>query len=191
MRAAHQTRTEIARRLDEIAPRPSGGRWTTSGVERIIKNRVYMGEAYRGSAVNPDAHEAIVSFAEWQAANSGAGARVSPRQEAKPARWHRSLRGLSLRARAAGLWRRKTQPHTRLPLSRASTAPAPAQNPRASPETRSITTSRPFGASRWQGQAPLDQAGLRGASSGDRKARSRRRGAEGVCLRPHRSAPIG
>jgi DNA invertase Pin-like site-specific DNA recombinase len=69
MRGAHQTRTEIARRLDEIAPRPKGGRWTTSNVERIIKNRVYVGEAYRGEAVNPDAHDAIVSLAEWQAAN--------------------------------------------------------------------------------------------------------------------------
>jgi site-specific DNA recombinase len=69
MRGAHNTRTEIARRLDEIAPRPSGGRWTASNVERVIKNRVYMGEAYRGSTVNPDAHEAIVSFAEWQKAN--------------------------------------------------------------------------------------------------------------------------
>jgi DNA invertase Pin-like site-specific DNA recombinase len=69
MRGAHKTRTEIARRLDEIAPRPGGGRWTPSNVERVLKNRVYMGEAYRGKAVNPDAHEAIVSFAEWQAAN--------------------------------------------------------------------------------------------------------------------------
>jgi site-specific DNA recombinase len=69
MRAAHRTRTEIARRLDAIAPRPSGGRWTPSNVERIIKNRVYLGEAYRGQAVNPDAHEAIVTLAEWQAAN--------------------------------------------------------------------------------------------------------------------------
>ncbi len=69
MRGAHNTRTAIARRLDEIAPRPKDGRWTPSNVERIIKNRVYMGEAYRGKAVNPDAHPAIVSFAEWQAAN--------------------------------------------------------------------------------------------------------------------------
>jgi site-specific DNA recombinase len=69
MRAAHQTRTEIARKLDQIAPRPTDGRWTTSNVERIIKNRVYLGEAYRGDAVNPDAHEAIVSLGEWQAAN--------------------------------------------------------------------------------------------------------------------------
>ena len=69
MRAAHRSRTEIARRLDELAPRKAGGRWTPSDVERVIKNRVYMGEAFRGKAVNPDAHAAIVSFAEWQAAN--------------------------------------------------------------------------------------------------------------------------
>jgi DNA invertase Pin-like site-specific DNA recombinase len=69
MRGAHETRTAIARRLDETAPRPNSGRWTTSNVERIIKNRVYMGEAYRGKVVNPDAHPAIVSFAEWQTAN--------------------------------------------------------------------------------------------------------------------------
>lgn len=69
MRATHRSRTEIARRLDELAPRPNGGRWTTSSVERVIKNRVYLGEAYRGKSVNPDAHEPIVSLAEWQAAN--------------------------------------------------------------------------------------------------------------------------
>ena len=38
-------------------------------VERIIKNRVYPGEAYRGENVNTNAHEPIVSAAEWQAAN--------------------------------------------------------------------------------------------------------------------------
>jgi DNA invertase Pin-like site-specific DNA recombinase len=69
MRAAHKTRTEIARKLDEIAPRPNGGRWTAEKVERVIKNRVYLGEAYRGKAINPNAHPAIVTAAEWQAAN--------------------------------------------------------------------------------------------------------------------------
>jgi DNA invertase Pin-like site-specific DNA recombinase len=69
MRAAHRTRTEIALRLDELAPRENDGRWTAKDVERVIKNRVYMGEASRGTVANPDAHEAIVSFGEWQAAN--------------------------------------------------------------------------------------------------------------------------
>src|SRR5437588_9781057 len=43
MRAAHASRTEVARRLDRSAPRPGAGRWTPPMVERIIKNRVYMG----------------------------------------------------------------------------------------------------------------------------------------------------
>jgi site-specific DNA recombinase len=70
MRAAHATRTDIARRLDETAPRPNGGRWTPPMVDRIIKNRVYMGHAYRGDRVNPAAHPAIVTAAEWHAANA-------------------------------------------------------------------------------------------------------------------------
>jgi site-specific DNA recombinase len=70
MRAAHASRTEIAHRLDETAPRPNGGRWTPPMVDRIITNRVYLGYAYRGESVNRDAHPAIVSVAEWQAANS-------------------------------------------------------------------------------------------------------------------------
>jgi site-specific DNA recombinase len=69
MRGAHQSRTEIARTLDQTAPRPNGGRWTPPMVERIIKNRVYMGYAYRGERINRGAHRAIVTAAEWQAAN--------------------------------------------------------------------------------------------------------------------------
>lgn len=70
MRAAHASRTEIARRLDVTAPRPNGGRWTPPMVERIIQNRVYMGHAYRGEQTNLDAHPAIVTAAEWHAANA-------------------------------------------------------------------------------------------------------------------------
>jgi site-specific DNA recombinase len=69
MRAAHKSLMEIARRLDQSAPRPGEGRWTRSMVDRILKNRVYRGEAYRGENVNADAHPPIVSIAEWQAAN--------------------------------------------------------------------------------------------------------------------------
>jgi site-specific DNA recombinase len=69
MRGALTSRTEIAHRLDELAPRPGEGRWTPPMVERIIKNRVYLGYAYRGEQVNKQAHEPIVSLVEWQAAN--------------------------------------------------------------------------------------------------------------------------
>jgi site-specific DNA recombinase len=78
LRAAQWSRTEIARRLDKTAPRPNGGRWTPPMVERIIKNRVYMGYAYRGEQVNPTAHLPIVTAAEWHAANL-APVRAAPR----------------------------------------------------------------------------------------------------------------
>lgn len=68
MRGAHRTHTEIARMLNEKAPRPNGGRWTAPMVDRLIKMRVYVGEAFRGSTVNPEAHEAIVTPTQWQAA---------------------------------------------------------------------------------------------------------------------------
>src|ERR1022692_214266 len=69
MRGAHRSRTQIARRLNEIAPRPNGGLWTPPVIDRMIKNRAYMGIAYRGEHVNPNAHAAIITAAEWQAAN--------------------------------------------------------------------------------------------------------------------------
>jgi DNA invertase Pin-like site-specific DNA recombinase len=78
MRGAHRTLTEIARRLNEIAPRPNGGLWTTPMIDRLLKNRAYMGVAYRGENINPDAHEAIVTAAEWHAARL-APVRSAPR----------------------------------------------------------------------------------------------------------------
>jgi hypothetical protein len=47
-------------------------------VDRIIRNRVYMGHAYRGERTNPKAHPAIVTEAEWHAANA-APVRAAPR----------------------------------------------------------------------------------------------------------------
>lgn len=70
MRAAHKSNTDIAHRLNEIAPRANDGRWTPPMVDRIIKNRVYMGYAYRGDTLNREAHPPIVTPAEWQAANA-------------------------------------------------------------------------------------------------------------------------
>jgi len=35
----------------------------------MVRNRVYLGEARNGQHVNPDAHKAIVTKAEWDAAN--------------------------------------------------------------------------------------------------------------------------
>ena len=47
--------------------------WTIASVRTIIRNRVYLGEARCGKLVNPDAHQAIVTLDEWQAANKTRG----------------------------------------------------------------------------------------------------------------------
>ncbi len=70
MRAAHLTRTEIARRLDELAPRPDEGCWTPPMVDRIIRNRVYLGWAYRAGQINQHAHQPLVPASVWYAANN-------------------------------------------------------------------------------------------------------------------------
>jgi hypothetical protein len=68
MRGAHRSHTEIARKLNEIAPRPSGGLWTPQSVQRMLANRAYTGAAYRGDQFNPNAHQPIVTVTEWQTA---------------------------------------------------------------------------------------------------------------------------
>jgi hypothetical protein len=42
--------------------------WTTSTVRRLLANRAYLGESRNGSTVNCEAHEAIVSRSQWEAA---------------------------------------------------------------------------------------------------------------------------
>lgn len=68
MRGAHRSHTEIANRLNQLAPRPNGGLWTPPRVQRMLTNRAYTGAAYRGDQFNPNAHQPIVTVAEWQAA---------------------------------------------------------------------------------------------------------------------------
>ena len=44
--------------------------WTTGAIQKIIRNRVYLGEARSGRHVNADAHDPIVTRADWEAAQS-------------------------------------------------------------------------------------------------------------------------
>ena len=57
----------------------SGGRshWAAHTIESVMKNRVYTGEARRGSHHNPTAHPAIVPMHLWLAAQFGADARIA------------------------------------------------------------------------------------------------------------------
>jgi DNA invertase Pin-like site-specific DNA recombinase len=61
---------ELAEYLDAAGIHSAWGKlyWTTSSVQSVIGNRAYLGEARQGEIVNPHAHEAIVTQAEWDAA---------------------------------------------------------------------------------------------------------------------------
>lgn len=74
-RGAEVSWAQLARFLEEkgvITPW-NNRNWTVASVASVIRNRVYLGEARAGKIVNPDAHEAIVTLAEWNAANKARG----------------------------------------------------------------------------------------------------------------------
>lgn len=74
-RGAEVSWAQLARFLEEkgvITPWDNEN-WTVASVASLVRNRVYLGEARAGSIVNPDAHEPIVSLAEWNAANRARG----------------------------------------------------------------------------------------------------------------------
>jgi site-specific DNA recombinase len=71
-RAAGASWAELARFLEEnkVYP-PSGNKhWSKYGVSGLIKNPVYLGQARSGKVVKESAHEALVTWAEFDAAQS-------------------------------------------------------------------------------------------------------------------------
>jgi DNA invertase Pin-like site-specific DNA recombinase len=69
-RAAGASWRELSEFLDERLPREQGN-WTHQTISSIISRRTYLGEAYQGEVVNREAHEPLVTLAEWEAAQSG------------------------------------------------------------------------------------------------------------------------
>ena len=71
-RANGEAWTALVDFLNQSGLRSSKGStsWSLTGVSSLVKNRVYLGEARSGSHVNPQAHEAIVTQAEFDAAQS-------------------------------------------------------------------------------------------------------------------------
>lgn len=76
-RAAGETWSALAALLAVRAPRDDGTVWTPQALQRLCAKRVYLGEASRyvnqdrdglGPIVNRDAHPALVTEREWQAA---------------------------------------------------------------------------------------------------------------------------
>lgn len=74
-RAAGQSWTQLCRFLEGSGVVTPWGNenWVVASVGTIVRNRVYLGEARAGDIVNADAHEPIVSLAEWTAANAARG----------------------------------------------------------------------------------------------------------------------
>lgn len=75
-RGAEVSWGQLARFLEEegIMTPANSQHWSDQTLSAIIRNRVYLGEARHGeNNVNPDAHEPIVTLAEWQAANKARG----------------------------------------------------------------------------------------------------------------------
>lgn len=73
-RAAGVPWADLARWFTDVVPPKRGRRWAESAVVRVVRNRVYLGEAYHGKAlVNAEAHPAIVTPAEHRDANRSRG----------------------------------------------------------------------------------------------------------------------
>jgi hypothetical protein len=71
-RALGDSWTKIAEFLTDNGVRSSKGSpaWSVDGVASLLRNRAYLGEARSGAAVNPNAHEPIVTVAEFDAVQS-------------------------------------------------------------------------------------------------------------------------
>jgi site-specific DNA recombinase len=69
-RAAGASYTELAAFLEEQGVFPSTGNphWSSTGVAGLLRNPVYLGQARGGSVVNDNAHEPLVTQAEFDAA---------------------------------------------------------------------------------------------------------------------------
>lgn len=80
-RALGASWADLARYLeDERVFPPTGNRhWSKFGVSGIVKNPVYLGQARSGAIVNDDAHEPLVTQAEWDAAQSTTKSLLSQR----------------------------------------------------------------------------------------------------------------
>jgi site-specific DNA recombinase len=71
-RALGASWTELADFLTASGVTSSKGSaaWSVTGASSLVKNRVYLGEARSGKYLNPNAHEPIVTRAEFDAAQS-------------------------------------------------------------------------------------------------------------------------
>lgn len=72
-RAARDSWRAIAAWLNDSYPREDNRAWTSRNIATMVQNRAYLGEAFHGAHRKTNAHEAIVTLAEWEAANAVKG----------------------------------------------------------------------------------------------------------------------
>lgn len=82
-RAAGESWQQLSGVMDAKLPRPNGGAWVPQTLTRVLANRVYLGEASYGDMTKTDAHEPLVTVAEWEA--------VQRRSRPFPARSRKAL----------------------------------------------------------------------------------------------------
>jgi DNA invertase Pin-like site-specific DNA recombinase len=75
-KAAGATWLELARWLDEVAPKPGRRKWARSSVTATIGSRVYLGAIHHGGLVKPGAHDPLVTAAVWRKAQNKPGRRT-------------------------------------------------------------------------------------------------------------------
>jgi site-specific DNA recombinase len=75
-KAGGATWLELARWLDQAAPKPNQGRWARSTVSSMVACPTYLGQVHHGEHVRTDAHEPIVSAALWRRAQNKPGRRT-------------------------------------------------------------------------------------------------------------------
>jgi site-specific DNA recombinase len=135
-RALGASWAELARYLEEQGVYPPTGNkhWSKVGVAGLVKNPVYLGQARSGKVVKEHAHEAIVSRAEFDAAQSTKKS-VFAQRDGSLAAQAAATRSRSLAtpsARPGSATRCTTAPAVTQPAS-AQLAPTPA--PRSSTPT--------------------------------------------------------
>jgi DNA invertase Pin-like site-specific DNA recombinase len=79
-RATRTSWRELAAWLNAEVPRDDGREWTGRNVAVMIQSPTYRGEAFHGKHRNADAHDAIVTVPEWEAANAVNGGPGALRQ---------------------------------------------------------------------------------------------------------------
>ncbi len=191
MRAAHHSRTAIARRLDEPAPRGGGALDAADGRPDHREPRLHG--AMPTAAITPTPRRTRRSSPprSGRPANEAPVRPIGTEPEAEPARWDRPLRRLPLPARP---WQEPLRPHQRecdsATAAAASTPPAPARHPAS---VQRAASSRPISRGLWRTQmaeeAFLVKRDTRNLQEAHESSQRGRAGARHVRRRHHRPHP--